>query len=55
MAIAADRLHRITTDVYERMAASGFLPEGGVELIDGLVLEMSRAPKATGTPTPSAA
>ena len=41
MAIAAERLHRITADVYERMAANGFLPERGVELIDGLVLEMS--------------
>ncbi len=41
MAIAADRLHRITTDVYERMAEIGLLPEHGVELLDGLVVEMS--------------
>ncbi len=41
MAIAAERLHRITTDVYERMAESGLLPERGVELIDGLVVTMS--------------
>lgn len=41
MAIAAERLHRITTDVYERMVANGLLPERGVALFDGLVLEMS--------------
>ena len=41
MAIAVERLHRITTDVYERMAAGGLLPERGVELVDGLVVEMS--------------
>ncbi len=41
MSIAVERLHRITTDVYERMAASGLLPERGVELVDGLVVEMS--------------
>jgi Uma2 family endonuclease len=41
MSIAAERIYRITTDVYERMAASGLLPERGVELIDGLVVEMS--------------
>jgi Uma2 family endonuclease len=41
MSIAAERLHRITADVYERMAANGLLPERGVELIDGLVVEMS--------------
>jgi len=41
MAIAGERLHRITTDVYERMAQSGLLPERGVELIDGLVVTMS--------------
>ncbi len=41
MAIAAERLHRITTDVYERMAESGLLPERGIELIDGLVVTMS--------------
>ncbi|MGP6157739.1 MAG: Uma2 family endonuclease [Vulcanimicrobiaceae bacterium] len=41
MSIAAERLHRITADVYERMAASGLLPDRGVELFDGLVVEMS--------------
>jgi Uma2 family endonuclease len=41
MAIAVEWLHRITTDVYERMAASGLLPERGVELVDGLVVKMS--------------
>jgi Uma2 family endonuclease len=41
MSIAAERIYRITTDIYERMAASGLLPERGVELIDGLVVEMS--------------
>ncbi len=41
MAIAAERLHRLTTDVYERMGESGLLPERGVELIDGLVVTMS--------------
>jgi len=41
MAIASERLHRITTDVYEHMAGDGLLPARGVELIDGLVLEMS--------------
>jgi Uma2 family endonuclease len=41
MSIAAERLHRITADIYERMAANGFLPERGVELIDGLVVEVS--------------
>ncbi len=41
MAIAAERLHRITTDVYERMAEQGLLPERGVELVDGLVVTMS--------------
>jgi Uma2 family endonuclease len=41
MSIAAERIYRITADVYERMAASGLLPERGVELIDGLVIEMS--------------
>jgi Uma2 family endonuclease len=41
MSTAAERIHRITTDIYERMAAGGLLPERGVELIDGLVVEMS--------------
>jgi Uma2 family endonuclease len=41
MSIAAERIYRITTDVYERMAASGLLPKRGIELIDGLVIEMS--------------
>jgi len=41
MSIAAERLHRITVDVYERMGASGLLPERGVELLDGLLVEMS--------------
>jgi Uma2 family endonuclease len=41
MSIAAERIHRITADIYERMAASGLLPDRGVELIDGLVVEMS--------------
>jgi Uma2 family endonuclease len=41
MAIAAERLHRITTNVYQRMAESGLLPERGIELIDGLVVTMS--------------
>ncbi len=41
MAFAAERLHRITTDVYESMAASGLLPERGIELLDGLVVTMS--------------
>ncbi len=41
MAIAVDRLHRITTEVYERMADAGLLPERGIELIDGLVVTMS--------------
>ena len=41
MAIAPERLHRITADVYERMAESGLLPERGIELIDGLVVAMS--------------
>jgi Uma2 family endonuclease len=41
MSTAAERIHRITADIYERMAAGGLLPERGVELIDGLVVEMS--------------
>jgi Uma2 family endonuclease len=41
MAIAVQRLHRITSDIYERMAESGMLPERGIELIDGLVVTMS--------------
>ncbi len=41
MSIAAERLHRITADVYERMGATGLLPERGVELLDGLLVEMS--------------
>jgi len=49
MAIAAERLYRITTDVYERMGDNGLLPERGVELIDGLVVTMS--PKAIVTAT----
>lgn len=44
MAISVERVHRITVDVYERMAHSGMLPERGFELIDGLVVEM--APKS---------
>jgi Uma2 family endonuclease len=34
-------LHRLTVERYERMAAAGLLPERGIELIDGLVVEMS--------------
>lgn len=41
MSTAVERLHRITTEVYERMGASGLLPERGIELIDGLIVEMS--------------
>ncbi len=41
MSIAAERLHRLTVDIYERMAGDGLLPERGIELIDGLLVEMS--------------
>jgi Uma2 family endonuclease len=41
MSIAIERVYRITADIYERMAAGGMLPERGIELIDGLVVEMS--------------
>jgi Uma2 family endonuclease len=34
-------LHRLTVERYEQMAEAGFLPESGIELIDGLVVEMS--------------
>jgi len=41
MAIAVERLYRITTEIYERMGENGLLPKRGVELIDGLVVTMS--------------
>jgi Uma2 family endonuclease len=41
MALAAERLYRITTEIYERMGENGLLPKRGVELIDGLVVTMS--------------
>jgi Uma2 family endonuclease len=34
-------LHRLTVERYERMAEAGLLPERGIELVDGLVVEMS--------------
>jgi Uma2 family endonuclease len=37
---AAD-LYRFTVDDFERMATAGVLPERGLELVDGLVVEMS--------------
>ena len=40
VAMALD-LHRLTVDRYEAMAEAGLLPERGVELFDGLVVEMS--------------
>ncbi len=45
MSVRSERLHRLTTARYERMAEGGLLPERGIELIDGLVVEMS--PKGT--------
>jgi Uma2 family endonuclease len=41
MAIAPADLHRFTVDEFERMSEVGVLPERGVELVDGLVIEMS--------------
>jgi len=34
-------LHRYSVERYERMAEAGLLPERGIELIDGLVVDMS--------------
>ncbi|MFY9778961.1 MAG: Uma2 family endonuclease [Candidatus Baltobacteraceae bacterium] len=33
--------HRFTVEAYEEMARVGLLPENGVELVDGVVVEMS--------------
>jgi len=41
MAISLEDLHRFTVQEFERMGHAGVLPERGVELVDGLVLEMS--------------
>lgn len=36
-----EKLHEFSSDDYERMAEIGLLPESGVELIDGIVVQMS--------------
>ncbi len=42
MAVAIDDAHRWTRDEYERMAAKGFFaPDARVELIDGIVYDMT--------------
>ncbi len=42
MAVAANDVHRWTREEYERMAAEGlFAPDARVELIDGIVYDMS--------------
>lgn len=42
MAVAANDVHRWTREEYERMAVKGFFaPDARVELIDGIVYDMS--------------
>lgn len=41
MAILTAQLHRFTVDDYEGMSQAGVLPERGIELLDGLVVQMS--------------
>jgi Uma2 family endonuclease len=41
MAGPAAYLYRFTVEEFERMSTAGVLPERGVELVDGLVVEMS--------------
>lgn len=41
MAGPAAHLYRFTVEEFERMSSAGVLPERGVELVDGLVVEMS--------------
>ena len=41
MAISTSDLHRFTVEQFEQMSEVGVLPERGVELVDGLVVELS--------------
>jgi len=41
MAISEATIHKFTFEDFERMAEVGVLPERGLELVDGIVIEMS--------------